>query len=73
LDPHLLPRNEEATIEDGNIGSFTPIVEKFLISLFRIGLACSVDTPKDRMNIVDVIRELNIIKKAYLAAAGKFD
>jgi hypothetical protein len=63
LDPHLLPRNEEATIEDGNIGSFTPIV--------RIGLACSVESPKDRMNIVDVTRELSLIKKAFLA--GEID
>ncbi|WJX61449.1 non-specific serine/threonine protein kinase [Trifolium repens] len=71
LDPHLLPRNEEATIEDGNIGSFTPISEKCLVSLFRIGLACSVESPKDRMNIVDVTRELSLIKKAFLA--GEID
>jgi serine/threonine protein kinase len=71
LDPHLLPRNEKATIEDGNIGSFTPIAEKCLVSLFRIGLACSVESPKDRMNIVDVTRELSLIKKAFLA--GEID
>ncbi|KAK2373560.1 putative LRR receptor serine/threonine-protein kinase [Trifolium repens] len=71
LDPHLLPRNEEATIEDGNIGSFTPIVEKCLISIVRIGLACSVESPKDRMNIVDVTRELSLIKNAFLA--GEID
>ncbi|WJX56078.1 non-specific serine/threonine protein kinase [Trifolium repens] len=73
LEPHLLPRNEEATIEDGNIRSCNPIVEKCLVSLFRIGLACSVESPKDRMNIVDVIRELNIIKKAYLAGVRTRD
>ncbi|KAK2373558.1 putative LRR receptor serine/threonine-protein kinase [Trifolium repens] len=71
LDPHLLPRNEKATIEDGNIGSFTPIAEKCLVSLFRIGLACSVESPKDRMNIVDVTRELSLIKKAFLT--GEID
>ncbi|WJX56084.1 non-specific serine/threonine protein kinase [Trifolium repens] len=71
LDPHLLPRNEEATIEDADIGSFTPIVEKSLVSLFRIGLACSMESPKDRMNIVDVTRELSMIKKAFLA--GEID
>jgi hypothetical protein len=72
LDPHLVPRNVEATIEDGiTSGNFTPNVEKCLVSLFRIGLACSVESPKERMNIIDVTRELSIIKKAYLA--GKFD
>jgi len=71
LDPNLVPRNIEATIEDGNSGNFTPNVEKCLVSLFRIGLACSVESPKERMNIVDVTRDLSIIKKAYLA--GKYD
>jgi serine/threonine protein kinase len=71
LDPHLLRRNEKETIEDENIGNFTPIVEKCLVSLFRIGLACSMESPKERMNIVDVIRELDIIKKAWLA--GEID
>jgi len=71
LDPHLVPRNVEATIEDGNNGTFTPNVEKCLVSLFWIGLACSVESPKERMNIIDVTRELSIIKKAYLA--GEFD
>ncbi|GAU15765.1 hypothetical protein TSUD_235810 [Trifolium subterraneum] len=73
LDPHLLPRSEEATIEDGNIGSFTPIVEKCLVSLFHIGLACSMESPKERMNIVDVTRELSIIKKAYLTGVHSRD
>jgi serine/threonine protein kinase len=71
LDPHLLPKNEKATIEDGNFGIFTPIVEKCLVSLFRIGLACSMESPKERMNIFDVIRELDKIKKAFLA--GEID
>jgi hypothetical protein len=71
LDPHLVPRNEEATVKDGNIGSFTPIIEKCLVPLFRIGLACSVESPKNRMNIVGVTRELSITKKAFLA--GEID
>ncbi|XP_045813782.1 probable LRR receptor-like serine/threonine-protein kinase At3g47570 [Trifolium pratense] len=72
LDLHLLPRNE-AAIEDENNGSFTPIVEKCLVSLFRIGLACSVESPKERMNIVDVTRELSITKKAFLTGVRTRD
>jgi serine/threonine protein kinase len=67
LDTHLLPRNEEATRKDGIFENFTPIVEKCLISLFQIGLACSVESPKERMNIVDVTRELSIIKKGFIS------
>lgn len=54
LDPNLVPRDEEARIE------------KCLVSVLRIGLACSVESPKDRMNIVDVTKELDIIKKVFL-------
>ncbi|XP_058762516.1 probable LRR receptor-like serine/threonine-protein kinase At3g47570 [Vicia villosa] len=66
LDSHLAPRNVEANIEeDGNSGNLTPTVEKCLVSLFQIGLACSLESPKERMNIVDVTRELSIIKKDF--------
>ncbi|CAL5206327.1 unnamed protein product [Lathyrus oleraceus] len=54
LDPNLVPRDEEAT------------VEKCLVSVLRIGLVCSMESPKDRMNIVDVTKELDIIKKVFL-------
>ncbi|CAJ2646906.1 unnamed protein product [Trifolium pratense] len=67
LDPQLVPRKAETTTEVGNGGNFTLTVDKCLVSLFRIGLACSLESPKERMNIVDVTRELSIIKKAYLS------
>jgi serine/threonine protein kinase len=57
LDPNLVLRdaenNEILTVE-------------CLVSLFKIGLVCSMESPKERMNIVDVTRELIIIKKAFL-------
>ena len=37
-----------------------------LSSLFKIGLACSVKSPKERINMVDVTRELSKIRKAFL-------
>jgi len=55
LDPHLLPRAEEGAIEE------------CLVSLFRIGLLCSLESAKERMNIVDVTRELTRIQKVFLA------
>ena len=67
LDPTLVPRDVEvATEEENNENLTNPKVEKCLVSLFRIGIACSVEPPKERMNMVDVIRELNIIRKAFL-------
>jgi serine/threonine protein kinase len=39
-------------------------VERFLSSLFKIGLSCSVESPRERINIKEVIAELNKISKA---------
>ncbi|CAJ2647436.1 unnamed protein product [Trifolium pratense] len=58
--PHIVSRDAEVT-EDGSIEN-----SECLISLFRIGLICSMESPKERMNIVDVTRDLSMIKKTYL-------
>jgi len=67
LDPHLEARDVEVTIQDGNRAILIPGVEESLVSLFRIGLICSMESPKERMNIMDVTQELNTIRKAFLA------
>jgi hypothetical protein len=67
LDPHLVSRDAGVSIQDGNSENLIPSVEECLVSLFKIGLVCSMESPKERMNIVEVNRELIIIKKAFLA------
>ncbi|KAF7829119.1 putative LRR receptor-like serine/threonine-protein kinase [Senna tora] len=42
-------------------------VEKCLVDLFSIGLACSAESPKERINMRDVARELDLIRSAFLA------
>jgi serine/threonine protein kinase len=64
--PHLISRDAEMA-EDGNNENLIPTIKECLVSLLRIGLICSMESPKDRMNIVDVTRELNIIRKTFLA------
>ncbi|XP_020219614.2 probable LRR receptor-like serine/threonine-protein kinase At3g47570 [Cajanus cajan] len=44
-----------------------PNTKKCLFSLFRIGLACSVEPPGERMNMMEVTRELNMIRNAFYA------
>jgi len=39
--------------------------KKCLFSLFKIGLACSVESPGERMDIMEVTRELNVIRNAF--------
>ncbi|OIV92502.1 hypothetical protein TanjilG_02265 [Lupinus angustifolius] len=55
----LLEDSDKLTLMDRN-------VRECLHSLFRIALACSVESPKERMSMVGVIRELNLIKSSLL-------
>ena len=58
LDQSLIPKHEEATIDEEHRLNLTLAVEKCLVSLLKIGLTCLVESPKERMNTVDVTREL---------------
>ncbi|KAF7814703.1 putative LRR receptor-like serine/threonine-protein kinase [Senna tora] len=42
-----------------------PNEEKAVFSLFGIGLACSVESPKERLNMIEVTRELNQIRNSF--------
>lgn len=59
VDPTILPNDSQ------NLLPMHPSVEKCLLSLFRIALACSKELPKERMSMVDVIRELHLIKSSF--------
>jgi hypothetical protein len=67
LDPHIVSRDAGVSIQDGNSENLIPTVEECLVSLFKIGLVCSMESPKERMNIADVTKELSIIKKTFLS------
>ncbi|KAI4357660.1 hypothetical protein L6164_001595 [Bauhinia variegata] len=73
IDPVLLPRKFEQTtaaieadIDMENPTDLHPKAKNCFLSLCKIGLACSVELPNERMNMVDVTMELNQIKKAFL-------
>ncbi|KAK7844813.1 receptor-like protein 33, partial [Quercus suber] len=38
------------------------------ISVLEIGLACSMESPKERMNMEEVTREMHLIKNAFLGS-----
>lgn len=40
--------------------------EEYLASILKIGLACSLDSPRDRMDINDVVNELQKIRDGLL-------
>ncbi|XP_045813757.1 putative receptor-like protein kinase At3g47110 [Trifolium pratense] len=61
-----LPIELDHNTDNGNLGGIIhPNLEKCLLAIFSIALSCSVESPKERMNMVDVIRELNIIKSFF--------
>ncbi|KHN41761.1 Putative LRR receptor-like serine/threonine-protein kinase [Glycine soja] len=62
LDLRLIPIDEATTLEGNNL-ILNANMEKCLVSLFRIGLACSMNSPKERMDVVDITRELSQIRK----------
>ncbi|XVF68959.1 hypothetical protein PTKIN_Ptkin11bG0042600 [Pterospermum kingtungense] len=41
-------------------------IKECLISILRVGIACSVESPKDRMDIVDAAKELHFIRDKFL-------
>ena len=44
------------------------IVHKCLVPILQLGLACSVQSPKERMNMEEVTRTLHLIKNAYISS-----
>ena len=43
-------------------------MHRCLVSILEIGLACSMESPKDRMKMEEVTNELHLIKKTFLGS-----
>ncbi|KAI9088559.1 hypothetical protein K1719_029673 [Acacia pycnantha] len=70
VSPTILPQELEHIVGASrelskNMMQIHSNVEKCLRSLFKIGLACSMESPHERMSAVDVIKELNSIKSFF--------
>ncbi|XP_027362872.1 probable LRR receptor-like serine/threonine-protein kinase At3g47570 [Abrus precatorius] len=65
VDPTILPKELKDAANSESLTVMHPNVEKCLLSLFRIALACSTESPKERTSMVDVTRELNLIKSSF--------
>ena len=51
-----------------NMCQMDAIVHKCLVPILQLGLACSVQSPKERMNMEEVTRKLHLIKNACLSS-----
>ncbi|OAY38521.2 putative receptor-like protein kinase At3g47110 [Manihot esculenta] len=59
---------QENNINIENLKLHASNVKECVVSVLKIGLACSAELPGDRMNMSDVTRKLNIIMDAFLRA-----
>ncbi|KAK7845552.1 lrr receptor-like serine/threonine-protein kinase efr [Quercus suber] len=61
----------EGTIPPSSIANLSQMdanMHKCLVSILEIGLAFSMESPKERMKMEEVTRELHLIKNAYLGS-----
>ncbi|KAK7407011.1 hypothetical protein VNO78_08651 [Psophocarpus tetragonolobus] len=72
VDSTILPNKLKHANNYSDLALMDPIVEKCLLSLFRIALACSMELPKERISMIDVTRDLNLIKRSAFDSACRF-
>lgn len=72
VDPILSYREGEdeeelaANITESRKNNIRKCTQECLTSVVRIGVACSVESPRERMNMIDVVKELHLIRDNYL-------
>ncbi|KAL2348769.1 hypothetical protein Fmac_002769 [Flemingia macrophylla] len=67
VDKTILSEELKHVANYQNLVFMHPKMEKCLLSLFRIALACSIESPKERISMVDVTRELNMVKISFFS------
>nr|DAD19356.1 TPA_asm: hypothetical protein HUJ06_020819 [Nelumbo nucifera] len=76
MDPMLLPEEESkekaAAIHPiANQRYIKDELQELLISVLRLGVACSVETPRERMDMTNVTKKLQLIRRIYLGLDKK--
>ncbi|XP_010262819.1 PREDICTED: putative receptor-like protein kinase At3g47110 [Nelumbo nucifera] len=63
IDPRLITVEEEETIKGSRIWNYTiDTMEECLVSVIRIGVACSEESPRERMDMEEVGKKLHLIR-----------
>ncbi|CAD5170032.1 unnamed protein product [Musa acuminata subsp. malaccensis] len=68
MDPNLFLGTGEGKVHPANPSANRPNIRavECVTSVLRVGIFCSKESPKERMDMEDVIRELHDIRDAYL-------
>ena len=65
--------NDEIEVEENDGETGIDLVQKCIVSVLKIGLACSAELPRERMVMKDVTKELYRIRGAFLGPAPNRD
>ncbi|XXG58234.1 hypothetical protein AAC387_Pa04g0593 [Persea americana] len=68
IDRRLLPEEIEITRHNRNNNIVSSMMHECLVSLVKIGVSCSAESPKARKEMKDVVAELSKVRDFYLAA-----
>ncbi|RWR91234.1 putative receptor-like protein kinase [Cinnamomum micranthum f. kanehirae] len=69
IDRQLLSHENEVNIRQSEIHKkLKSIMLETLVSLVKIGVSCSSDSPRERMEVKDVVIELHKVRDFYLSA-----
>ncbi|XP_008809723.3 receptor kinase-like protein Xa21 [Phoenix dactylifera] len=66
MDPHMVLQEEDGEASDytRNLSDIRGEAEKCIASVLKVGLSCSKESPIERMQMMDVTRELHAIRDA---------
>ncbi|RWR76291.1 putative receptor-like protein kinase [Cinnamomum micranthum f. kanehirae] len=68
IDHRLLSHEDEVIRESKNHDKLRSIMYETLVSFLKIGVYCSNDSPKERMEMKDVVIEMHKTRDFYLSA-----
>lgn len=69
IDPNLITATEEErelSNSNGNLSEMSAKARSCVVSVLEIGIGCSAESPKGRMSMEDVSRQLHLIRKTFL-------
>ncbi|XP_026408935.1 probable LRR receptor-like serine/threonine-protein kinase At3g47570 isoform X2 [Papaver somniferum] len=69
LPGHVRPEDDNNTGALINVGNETKLCEA-LATILNLGVMCSIESPNERMEMAQVMKELQSIRKAYLSRLG---
>lgn len=69
IDPNIITATEEErelSNSNGNLSEMSAKARSCVVSVLEIGIGCSAESPKGRMSMEDVSRQLHLIRKTFL-------